>query len=88
MEVWDIKHRYTPPSSPDVNADVEASHRLIEDEFYELEEITSKQDFIEKSRTYQFYFNFMRKNSYKGLKTPKDIIEGIIYLLRFFYCHL
>jgi len=53
--------RYIPPHYHNANADVESSHRLIEDEFYSREPISSKEDFLTKASTYQFYFNFMRK---------------------------
>ena len=72
---WGTKHRYIPPHYPNANADVESSHKLIEDEFYSLEHINSKEDFMNKAATYQYYFNFMRKNSYKEWKTPVDILK-------------
>lgn len=74
-KVMGVKHRYTPPRCPNANADVEASHKLIEDEFYSIERIYSKNDFLDKARTYQLHFNFLRKNSYKGWKTPLDILK-------------
>ena len=67
--------RYIPPRCPNANADVEASHRLIEDEFYKREKFISRNDFMMKASTYQFYFNFFRKNSYKGYKSPVDILR-------------
>ena len=68
-----VKHKYIPPGYPNYNADVEASHKLIENEFYELEDFMSKKDFLNKAFTYQVYFNYARKNSYKDYKTPMDI---------------
>ena len=38
---------------------------MIEREFYDLEEFSSKEEFLEKVTTYQDYFNFARPNSYK-----------------------
>jgi len=70
-----VNHIFIPPRYPNANADVEASHKLIENEFYELESIKSKKDFLGKAYTYQVYFNLMRKNSYKGWKTPADILS-------------
>jgi len=60
---------------PNANADVESSHRLIEDEFYCIESFSSVKDFLVKASSYQFYFNFLRKNSYKKFKTPLDILK-------------
>ncbi|MCK4526716.1 transposase [candidate division WOR-3 bacterium] len=70
-----VKHQFIPPRHPNANADVESSHKLIENEFYQLESIKSKKDFLGKAYTYQVYFNLKRKNSYKGWKTPRDILE-------------
>jgi len=68
-------HIFIPPRHPNSNADVESSHKLIQDEFYKVEAIRDKEDFLDKAYTYQLYFNLMRKNSYKGWKTPKDILQ-------------
>jgi len=70
-----VNHIFIPPRYPNANADVEASHKLIEKEFYQLEGIRSKKELIQKAFTYQVYFNLMRKNSYKGWKTPRDILK-------------
>jgi transposase len=70
-----INHRFIPPHYPNANADVESSHKLIEDEFYDIEMIKEKEDLLNKAYTYQAYFNLMRKNSYKGWKSPKDILD-------------
>jgi len=70
-----VNHMYIPPGRPNANADVESSHRLIEDEFYKIERVKRKREFFDKAYTYQAYFNLYRKNSYKGWKTPKDIIQ-------------
>lgn len=67
--------KYIPPHYPNANADVESSHRLIEDEFYSRESFYSKQDFLDKAKTYQLLFNFSRKNSYKNNKSPVDILK-------------
>jgi transposase len=70
-----VNHMYIPPRYPNANADVEASHKLIEDEFYKIESVKRKREFLDKAYTYQVYFNLYRKNSYKEWKTPKDIIQ-------------
>jgi transposase len=70
-----VNHMYIPPGYPNANADVESSHRLIEDEFYKVENVKRKREFLDKAYTYQTYFNLYRKNSYKEWKTPKDIIR-------------
>ena len=32
-----VKHRFIPPKYPNANAEVESSHNLIENEFYDIE---------------------------------------------------
>jgi len=59
-----------PPGAHTWQADVETAHRLIEDEFYEVEKFTSKTDFLKKLTTYTLWFNVDRKNSYKENQTP------------------
>ena len=72
-QVYGAKHQLIPPGC--ANADVESSHALIEAEFYDLEDFRGPGDFIEKAAVYQNYFNFLRPNSYKGNRTPWEIIQ-------------
>lgn len=69
------RHLFTPPRWPNANADVEALHRLIEEEFFDLERFTGLEDFLRKATLYQHYFNFARPNSYKAGQTPWEIIQ-------------
>jgi transposase InsO family protein len=64
-----------PPRYPNANADVESFHRLVEDEFYTKERFGACSEFLGKAFTYQLYFNLARKNSYKGWKSPVDILQ-------------
>ena len=75
-ELFGACHRFIPPGCANANADVESSHNLIEREFYDLEGYASKEDFIQKSATYQSYFNFARPNRYKGNLSPWDIVTA------------
>ena len=68
-----LKHITIPPGRCTYNSDVETAHRLIEDEFYEIESFDSIGDFMGKSYTYQVFFNCFRKNSYKNNKTPTEV---------------
>lgn len=74
-DVWGAKHTFIPPGCCNANADVESSHGLIEQEFYDLEPFGSREDFLRKAALYQDYFNFVRPNSYKGGRTPWEIIN-------------
>jgi transposase len=74
--VCGARHLFTPPRWPNANADVEASHRLIEEEFFALERFWGLEDFLRKATVYQHYFNFGRPNSYKGDRTPWDLVQA------------
>jgi transposase len=66
---------FTPPRWPNANADVEAVHRLIEEELFDLEVYSDLEDFLRKTTLYQHFFNYARTNSYRGRRTPWDIVE-------------
>jgi hypothetical protein len=51
-------------------------HRLEEDEFFDLEDFTSR-DFLAKVHTYQLYFNLAQPNSHKDNQSPWQIIERL-----------
>lgn len=71
-----VTHRFLPPATPNAHADVESSHRFIEDEFFDLELFRNRTDFFEKIRTYQLWWNFARPNYSKGKRTPAQILEA------------
>ncbi|MCD6334099.1 MAG: hypothetical protein J7M27_02045 [Candidatus Latescibacteria bacterium] len=68
-----LEHTTIPPSAHTWQADVETAHRLIEDEFYEVECFSSRRNFLQKAASYNLWFNVARKNSYKGHRTPWEI---------------
>lgn len=70
-----LRHHTIPPRAHRWQSDVETVHRLIEDEFYEVEQFTSRADFLSKARAYNLWFNVGRKNSYKEHQTPWQIIK-------------
>jgi hypothetical protein len=51
------QHLRIPPAAHTYQSDVEGVHRLIEDEFFDLESFASRSDFLSKATTYQLYFN-------------------------------
>jgi transposase len=69
-----LKHHTIPPGAHTYQADVETVHRLIEDEFFEVESFLSLKHFYAKANAYNLWFNVGRKNSYKKYQTPWDII--------------
>ena len=71
------QHVRIPPAAHTYQSDVETVHRLVEDEFFDLETFTSRGDFLAKVHTYQLYFNLARPNSHKEYQTPWQIIERL-----------
>lgn len=72
--VQGLVHTTCPPGAHTWQADVETVHRLIEDEFYEVERFHSRQDFLDKAYAYNLWFNIARKNTGKENQTPLDIL--------------
>jgi hypothetical protein len=56
----DSQHLRIPPAAHTYQSDVETVHRLVEDEFFDLETFTSRGEFLAKAQTYQMYFNLVR----------------------------
>jgi hypothetical protein len=46
-------------------------------EFFDLEDFSSRGDFLAKVHTYQLYFNLVRPNSHKENQSPWQIIERL-----------
>jgi transposase InsO family protein/transposase-like protein len=72
-KIHGANHVYIRPGHCNANADVESSHELIETEFYDLTRFVNREDFFRKVESYRLYFNFVRPNFYKGIKTPEEI---------------
>lgn len=73
----DRQHVRIPPGAHTYNSDVETVHRLIQDEFFDLERFSSRADFLAKATLYQLYFNLARPNTHKGGLTPWQIIQQL-----------
>ena len=71
------QHARIPPAAHTYQSDVETVHRLIEDEFYDLESFRSRREFLAKACVYQCYFNLVRPNSHKGDLSPWQIIQQL-----------
>ena len=74
-ERYGARHTYIPPGMKNANADIESAHGLIESEFYDIEDFSSRAGFFEKAQLYQDFFNMLRPNFSKGGKTPWEIIS-------------
>lgn len=71
------QHERIPPAAHTYQSDVETVHRLIEDEFFDLETFGHRQEFIAKACVYQLYFNLARPNSHKGGHSPWQILQQL-----------
>jgi len=68
-------HHYIPPKAHTWQSDVETVHRLQEDEFFDLETFSGREEFWAKITTYWRYFNIARPNRNKDWKTPLQILR-------------
>jgi len=68
-------HHYIPPKAHTWQSDVETIHRLVEDEFFDREQFSSRADFYAKATTYWRYFNIARLNRGKDWKSPLMILR-------------
>jgi hypothetical protein len=66
-----------PTGAHTYQSDVETVHRLEEDEFFDLEDFTSRGDFLAKVHTCHLYFNLVRPNSHKENLSPWEITERL-----------
>jgi transposase len=73
----DSQHVRIPPAAHTYQSDVETVHRLIEDEFFDLESFRCRSEFFAKASLYQLYFNLARPNSHKENCSPWQIIERL-----------
>jgi transposase len=73
--VTGLRHTRCPPRAHTWQSDVETAHRLIEDEFYEIERFRSRSDFLAKAGAYNLWFNVGRRNRGKEHKTPWELIH-------------
>ena len=62
---FQVRHTTIPPASPTYNSDVEASHKLIENECYATMCNPDKKTFLQQSADYVSWFNLTRYNTYK-----------------------
>ena len=75
VEGFGAKHQYIPPGHCNANADVESIHHTIEEEFYNLTQFSSREDFLKKAGSYRHFYNLVRPNFSKKGKTPWHIAQ-------------
>ena len=69
-----LEHHTIPPGAHTWQSDVETAHRLIEDEFYEVEILSSRDDFLAKATTYNLWLMPSGRTATKETK-----LRGISY---------
>jgi len=75
LKEFKVKQARIPPGAKTWQSDVEAFHKLVEDELYDIEEYKELEELKAKSYAYSLYFNFKRKTRYRGCKAPIEILE-------------
>jgi len=75
VEAHGAKHQYIRPGHCNANADVESIHHTIEEEFYNLTQFSSREDFLKKAESYRHFYNLIRPNFSKKGKTPWHIAQ-------------
>jgi transposase InsO family protein len=76
LETRDVRHVYIRPRTPRLNGKVERSHRVDEQEFYQLLDQDGISDdihlFNEKLREWEDYYNYHRPHGALGGQTPYE----------------
>jgi len=68
-------HKTIPPGAKTYQSDVETSHWIIEKEFYDYAKVPNPTNLIKQFSAYQWGFNTLRKNGYRGNKTPLELLR-------------
>jgi transposase len=64
------QHVRIPPAAHTYQSDVETVHRLEEDEFFDIEDFSSRGDFLAKAHTYQLYLISSAPTPTKKIRAP------------------
>jgi len=73
-----MKHIYIKPRSPQLNGKVERSHRIDQQEFYQLLSYTDDVDLNKKLESWEQFYNFHRPHgSFEG-KTPYETLRSLL----------
>jgi len=76
VEGQDIRHVYIKPRTPHLNGKVERSHRVDDEEFYQLLDCKGVTDdihlFNDKLKAWEDYYNYHRPHSALGGQTPYE----------------
>lgn len=75
LDFYEVEHGRIPPRHCWKQGDVETFHNLIEEELFDIEGYANEAEFMGKSYAYQLYFNYVRKNRYRGNVSPLNELE-------------
>ena len=70
------RHKTIPPGAKTWQSEVETSHWIIEKELYDYIEAPNIGNLMKKFRAYQWGFNTLRKNGYRGNITPLESLRS------------
>lgn len=90
---YDVKHKLIPIGRPQANGKVERSHRTDDDDFYNINDFNSLNDFQVKGTKYLKYYNEDRPHQGLGMnmKTPLEKLRSFEFFknvkLDYSLCH-
>ena len=70
-----MEHVYIKPRTPQLNGNVERSHRTDKDEFYQLLAYKDDVDLEKKLAVSERFYNFDRPHGARGGKTPYEALR-------------
>jgi len=70
-----MRHVYIKPRSPQLNGKVERSHRIDQEEFYQLLTYTDDVDLNEKLNAWEKFYNFNRPHGAFEGRTPYEALK-------------
>lgn len=82
LKLIDIKHRYTRPYRPQTNGKIERFWKILHNECLMLiDKSLTKQEFEEELNGFLYRYNYQRRHSALGYRTPLDKLESIAKML-------
>lgn len=70
-----MRHVYIKPRSPQLNGKVEISHRIDQEEFYQLLTYSDDVDLNKKLEAWEYFYNFNRPHGAFDGKTPYEALK-------------
>jgi transposase InsO family protein len=80
VEDQGMRHSYIKPHSPQLNGKVERSHRIDQEEFYQLLTYTDDVDLNKKLESWEQFYNFDRPHGAFEGNTPYETLRSLLTL--------